>query len=115
MPMGPRAPSMLMSMPNSANVSTNAPIGASDPWSTTVPAQSKITAFTCRIAVALADTQSKSSPITSSAMANDVLAPVPLEMMTMRRASIGLSTSMSRSGLDAYVPVQCSTIRGFGP
>ena len=31
MPIGPRASSMLISTPNSANVSTNAPIGASDP------------------------------------------------------------------------------------
>jgi hypothetical protein len=46
MPIGPRASSIVRSTPNSANVSTKAPIGASDPWSTTVPAQSKMTALT---------------------------------------------------------------------
>src|SRR5258707_15725934 len=52
MPIGPRASSMVTSMPKVAKVSTNAPIGASEPWSTTVPAQSKITAFTCCMATA---------------------------------------------------------------
>src|SRR6185437_15936237 len=47
MPMGPRASAVLSAIPNSANASTNAPIAASEPWSITVPAQSKITALSC--------------------------------------------------------------------
>ena len=45
--------------------------------------------------------QSKSSAITSSAMAKEVLAPVPLVMITMRTPSAGASTSTRRSGADA--------------
>ena len=42
-----------------------------------------------------------SSPITSSAMAKEVLAPVPLVMTTIRTESDGRSTSISRSLAEA--------------
>ena len=45
--------------------------------------------------------QSKSSAITSSAIANDVLAPVPLVIRTMRNPSHGASTSINRSEAEA--------------
>ena len=47
MPIGPRASAMVTSTPNCAKASTKAPIGAREPWSTRVPAQSKITALRC--------------------------------------------------------------------
>src|SRR5215472_3133159 len=44
MPIGPRASAMLTVTPNCAKARTKAPIGARLPWSTTVPAQSRIAA-----------------------------------------------------------------------
>ena len=41
------------------------------------------------------------SSMTSSAMAKEVLAPVPLVITTSRTASAGRSTSISRSGAEA--------------
>jgi hypothetical protein len=48
MPIGPRASSIEISTPNSAKALTKAPMGASDPWSITVPAQSNIAALRWR-------------------------------------------------------------------
>ena len=45
-PIGPRASSSVSVIPKVANASTKICVGASEPWSTSVPAQSKITA--CR-------------------------------------------------------------------
>ena len=45
MPIGPRASAMLIVTPNCAKARTKAPIGARLPWSTTVPAQSRIAAW----------------------------------------------------------------------
>ena len=44
MPMGPRASSMVSATPNFSNSRTKAPIGAQEPKSRMVPAQSKTTA-----------------------------------------------------------------------
>src|SRR6478672_7443220 len=53
MPMGPRASSIEMSTPKPLNTSTKAPMGARDPKSTIVPAQSKTTAFRAVMAILL--------------------------------------------------------------
>ncbi len=44
MPIGPRASSTVISTPNCWNAFTKTPIGACEPWSIIVPAQSKTTA-----------------------------------------------------------------------
>ena len=51
MPIGPRACSMLTLMPNCPKSRTKAPIGAQDPKSSKVPAQSKTTALSWSWAV----------------------------------------------------------------
>ena len=100
MPIGMRASSTVMATPNSAKASTKTPIGASDPWSTTVPAQSKTTAFRCRSAV-IARSSIEKVGIVSSAIAKEVLAPVPLVIITSRTASDGRSMNIGRSGAEA--------------
>src|ERR1700749_2754120 len=52
-PMGPRASSIAISPPKPRNTSTKAPIGAREPKSTMVPAQSKTTALRAVMAALL--------------------------------------------------------------
>src|ERR1700693_846178 len=51
MPIAPRASAMLIATPNCAKARTKAPIGARLPWSTTVPAQSRMAAFSCNVSM----------------------------------------------------------------
>ena len=66
------------------SASTNTPIGASEPWSTMVPAQSKHDGLEMALGWLMRCCSPNRSATISSAMAKAVLAPVPLVTMTSR-------------------------------
>ena len=94
MPMGVRASSMVAEMSKRPKASTKTPMGAKEPKSIIVPAQSNTAALNRLMSGSV---QSKRLAIVSSAMPKAVEAPAPQVTMTIRVALSGASVNRQRS------------------